>query len=562
MVIGIDLGTTNSVVAYADGDAVHIIPNDRGARLTPSVVAITQSGEILVGESAKNQAVVHAERTVSSVKRRMGEATYLNLGQRRLLPEEISAEILRKLKRDAERYLGVAVGQAVITVPASFGESQRKATIEAGRLAGLEVLRIINEPTAAALSYALRHPGAERLVVYDLGGGTFDVTCLQKTETEYLVRSSCGENKLGGLDFDALLRSELLQHFEKEYGFVVSSSPLLLQQIAELVERAKIELSSRDSTVIALPFVGSGERPLHLSYEARRDTFDALIEPMVEKTLELTSQALEESGFSTVDALVLAGGSSRIPLVHKRLGELLGFKPSGGINPDEVVALGAALHGSMLAEEQRSNGSRRHQLRDVTSYTLGVEIDNGNVAHLVRRNTPLPVDTRRVVTTVADMQESVEVHVLQGDGRDVVSNRSLGRFMLSGITPALRGTARVEVSFIIDEDGIVRVSAVDTNSGRREHVTVRPLRDEQQGNIHTLSERVDTLARRISVELEELSVPQELLDDIQELLQYSQSVRAGDDESALREAEIALESIVEELIAIREEKEDSSREHA
>jgi len=563
MVIGIDLGTTNSVVAYVDGDEARIIPNDRGARLTPSVVAITQSGEILVGESAKNQAVVHAERTVSSVKRRMGEATYLNLGQRRLLPEEISAEILRELKRDAERYLGVAVGQAVITVPASFGESQRKATIEAGRLAGLEVLRIINEPTAAALSYASRHPGAERLVVYDLGGGTFDVTCLQKTETEYRVRSSCGENKLGGLDFDALLRDELLQHFEKEDGFVASSSSsLLLQQIAELVERAKIELSSRESTVIALPFVGSGERPFHLSYEARRDSFDALIEPMVERTLELTSQALEESGFSTVDALVLAGGSSRIPLVHKRLGELLGLKPSGGINPDEVVALGAALHGSMLAEEQRFNGSARHRLRDVTSYTLGVEIDNGKIAHLVRRNTPLPVDTRRIVTTIADMQESVEVHVLQGDGRDVVSNRSLGRFMLSGITPAVRGTARIEVAFIIDEDGIVRVSAVDTNSGRREHVTVRPLKDEQQGSIHTLSERVDTLTRRISVELEELAVPQALLADIQELLQYSQSVRAGDDESALREAEIALESIVEELIAIREEIEDSSREHA
>jgi len=562
MVIGIDLGTTNSAVAYVDGEEARIIPNDRGARLTPSVVSITEKGEILVGESAKNQAVVHADRTVSHVKRRMGEAAYLNLGSRRLLPEEISAEVLRKLKRDAEQYLGLDVAQAVVTVPANFGEAQRKATIEAGRLAGLEVLRILNEPTAAALSYAWRRPEAERLIVYDLGGGTFDVTCLQKNETEYLVRSSCGENKLGGLDFDSLLRDVLLKHFEQEYGFVASSSSLVLQQISEMVERAKIELSSRESAVIALPFMGTGGQPLHLSYEAHRDVFDKLITPMIERTLALTAQAIEESGFSTVDALVLAGGSSRIPLVHRRLGELLGLRPGGGVNPDEVVALGAALYGNMLAEEQRFNGNRHRQLRDVTSYTLGVEIDNGKVAHLVRRNTPLPVDTRRTVTTLADMQESVEVHVLQGEGRDVASNRSLGRFMLSGITPARRGAARIEVSFVIDEDGIVRVAAVDTKSGRREHVTVRPIKDEQQGDTRTVSQRVDSLSRRIRADLEELVVSQELLDDIQELLQYSDKVVSGNDESSLREAEIALESIVEELIAIREDIEDTDLEHA
>ncbi len=562
MVIGIDLGTTNSAVGYVDGDEARIIPNDRGARLTPSVVAITEKGEILVGDSAKNQAVIHSERTLSHVKRRMGEAVHLRLGARRLLPEEVSSEILRKLKTDAETYLGTEVKKAVITVPANFGDAQRKATIEAGRLAGLEVLRILNEPTAAALSYAWRHPDAERLAVYDLGGGTFDVTCLQKNGTDYQVRSSCGENQLGGLDFDSLLREELLKHFESEYGFVALSDSLVLQQISEMVERAKIELSSRESAAIALPFMGTGGQPLHLSYEARRDRFDQLIEPMIERTFALTLQAIEESGFSKVDALVLAGGSSRIPLVHRRLGELLGLKPSGGVNPDEVVALGAALYGSMLAEGQRFNGSGRRRLRDVTSYTLGVEIDNGKVAHLVRRNTPLPVDARRIVTTVADMQESVEVHVLQGEGPDVQSNRSLGRFMLSGITPARRGAARIEVSFLIDEDGIVRVAAVDTKSGRREHVTVRPVKDEQQEDARAISHRLESLSLRIRSDIEELSVPHELLSDIQELLQYSDKVRASGEESALREAEIALESIIEELISIREDLEGSSREHA
>ncbi len=562
MVIGIDLGTTNSAVAYVDGDEARIIPNDRGSRLTPSVVSITEKGEILVGESAKNQAVVHADRTVSSVKRRMGEATYINLGPRQLLPEEVSAEVLRKLKRDAERYLGLDVAQAVITVPANFGEAQRTATIEAGRLAGLEVLRILNEPTAAALSYAWNRPEAERLVVYDLGGGTFDVTCLQKNETEYLVRSSCGENKLGGLDFDALLCDQLLKHFEKEYGFVASRDALVLQQISEMVERAKIELSSRESVVIALPFMGTGGQPLHLTYEAHRDLFNKLITPLIERTVALTSQAIEESGFSAVDALVLAGGSSRIPLVHTRLGEFLGHRPKGGVNPDEVVALGAALYGNMLAEEQQSNGNGQRRLRDVTSYTLGVEIDNGKVVHVVRRNTPLPVDARRTVTTLADMQESVEVHVLQGEGEDVAANRSLGRFMLSGIAPARRGAARIEVSFAIDEDGIVRVAAVDTKSGRREHVTVRPIKDEQYGDGRAISQRVESLARRIRADIEELSVSQDFFDDIKELLQYSDKVLSAKDESALREAEIALESIVEELIAIREDSEDTDREHA
>ncbi|TVR91935.1 MAG: heat-shock protein Hsp70 [Spirochaetaceae bacterium] len=562
IVIGIDLGTTNSAVGYVDGDEARIIPNDRGARLTPSVVSITAAGEILVGDSAKNQAVVHADRTVSHVKRCMGEATHLHLGSRRLLPEEVSAEILRKLKKDAEIYLGNEVGKAVITVPANFGEAQRKATIEAGRLAGLEVLRILNEPTAAALSYAWRHPEAKRLTVYDLGGGTFDVTCLEKTDTEYLVRSSCGENKLGGLDFDSLLRDELLKHFEKEYGFVASTDSIVLQQLSEMVERAKIELSSRESAAIALPFMGTGGQPLHLSYEARRDIFDQLIAPMIERSLKLTVQAIKESGFSRVDALVLAGGSSRIPLVQRRLGELLGLKPSGGVNPDEVVALGAALYGNMLADEQRHSGNGRRGLRDVTSYTLGVEIDAGKVAHLVRRNTPLPVDARRIVTTVADMQESVEVHVLQGEGPDVTSNRSLGRFMLSGITPARRGAARIEVSFLIDEDGIVRVSAVDTKSGRREHVTVRPVKDEQQDDAHSISDRLESLSRRIRSEMKDLVVPQELLEDIQDLLLYSDKVRSSGEESALREAEIALESIIEELISIREDIEDSSREHA
>ncbi len=473
-IIGIDLGTTTSAAAYMDGDDPVVIPNDRGNRITPSVVAFDESGAILVGESAKNQAVINASRTASHIKRRMGDTGWaFQVDGRRYTAPELSAFILRKLKEDAERYLGGWVGSAVITVPAHFGDTERKATMEAGHLAGLRVPRILNEPTSAALAYARRWGGSSRILVYDLGGGTFDVTCLAKEAQEFTVRSTAGDSSLGGVDFDRLLLERVVADFERQSGLELRQDPVMMQQLTELCERAKIELSNQESASVALPFISAGAA-MHLRHMIRRDELNELISELVRKTVKLTLRAVKEAGFGVegIDALVLSGGSSRIPLVHGYLRRALGLGEVALVNPDEIVACGAAVQAALLEQT-----GLRAVLRDVTAFNLGVEIDGGIFVPVVRRNSRLPVVEKRVFTTVADGQDSVEVHVLQGDSEVARENQSLGRFLLSGIRDAPKGQPRIDVEFRLDEDGLATIAAQDLDTLVAQKISVAPLSD-------------------------------------------------------------------------------------
>ncbi len=407
-IIGVDLGTTNSAVAFMDGNEPRVIPNKRGSRITPSVVAFTDSGDILVGESAKNQAIVNAGRTITAVKRTMGSTTAFEIAGRAYRPEE---------------YLGSEVHDAVITVPAHFSEAQRRATQEAGRLAGLRVARILNEPTAAALAYAYKTPGDRRILVDDLGGGTLDVTCLKKQGMDFRVLAAEGDNHLGGIDFDRLLLDRVVEKFETDSDMSIRSEPVLMQQLAGLTEQAKIELSTRESAHIALPFFGglseSGgrQRPLHLSFEINRETFNELIDGLVQRTVKLTMKAVKTAGFGIrgVDSLVLSGGSSRIPLVGSYLKRALNLEKVALVNPDEMVALGAAVQAGILSGEARSTD--KIEVHDVMPYNLGVEIEGDQFVTVLARNTAISAEAQPTFTTVSDDQASVEIHVLQGDRR-------------------------------------------------------------------------------------------------------------------------------------------------
>lgn len=544
MVIGIDLGTTNSAVAFMDGGEPVVIPNDRGNRITPSVVAVGDSGDILVGEAAKNQAVINAENTVVAVKRRMGSSEVITLADRAYSPEEISSFILRKIRLDAEAYLGTEVREAVITVPAHFSERQRTATKEAGRLAGLSVLRIVNEPTAAALAYAYKTEESHHILVYDLGGGTFDVTCLVKHDESFHVKSTFGDNHLGGVDFDRLLLEKVLEHFEAESGLSIRDEPVLLQQLLELVENAKIDLSTRESTLIALPFIAGAGRPVHLSYTVRRDEFDALIQELVSRTVKLTLKAVREAGFGTrgIDSLVLSGGSSRIPLVHTYLRRALGLEKVALVNPDEIVAMGAAVQASLLSGAKGS-------VHDVLSYTLGVEIEGDQFVGILDRNTPIPASAKRVFTTVADDQSAVEIHVLQGEETSASFNISLGRFLLSGIREARRGEPRVEVSFDVDADGIVHVSASDVDTGARQQISLRPVEAEEGET--TLPRRVESLVNRVEMLAQGRPVLEDpgLATEIEEITRIARTALSAGRRRDLNEARIALETILGELNA-------------
>lgn len=469
-VIGIDLGTTNSCVAVMEGGEAVVIPNPEGARTTPSVVAISSSGERLVGQVAKRQAVTNPERTVQSIKRQMGKKYQVTIDGKDYTPQEISAIILQKLKADAEAYLGEPVTQAVITVPAYFSDSQRQATKDAGKIAGLEVLRIINEPTAAALAYGLEKSQEQKVLVFDLGGGTFDVSILEIGDDVFQVMATSGNNHLGGDDFDQRIIDYLVAEFQKSDGVDLSKDKMAMQRLREAAEKAKIELSGVVTSNINLPFItATQEGPKHLDITLTRAKFDELTADLVEKTMEPTRQALSDAKLTAdqVDKILLVGGSTRIPAVQDAIRKILNKEPYKGINPDECVALGAAIQGGILNKEVKDI-----VLSDVTPLSLGIETLGGVFTKIIDRNTTLPCGKAQIFSTAADNQPSVEVHVLQGERPMAADNKTLGRFNLTGIPPAPRGVPQIEVRFDIDANGIVHVSAKDLGTNQQQSITI------------------------------------------------------------------------------------------
>ncbi len=482
-VIGIDLGTTNSCVAVMEGGEAVVIPNAEGGRTTPSVVGFSKTNERLVGQVARRQSVANPERTVVSIKRRMGTDFKVKIDEKTYTPQEISAMILQKLKTDAEAYLGEKITQAVITVPAYFTDAQRQATKDAGTIAGLEVLRIINEPTAAALAYGLEKGEDHTVLVFDLGGGTFDVSILELGEGVFQVKATSGNNRLGGDDFDERVMNWLAEGFKRENGIDLRNDRLALQRLKEAAEKAKIELSGLSSTNISLPFITAvnGE-PRHLEATLTRAKFDELTADLVEATVGPTKRALADAGLEPkdIDKVILVGGSTRTPSVQEVVRKLLGKEPFKGVNPDEVVAVGAAIQAGVLVGDVKNI-----VLLDVTPLSLGVETLGGVFDRIIDRNTTIPSAKKKVYSTAADSQTSVEIHVLQGERPMAADNITLGRFHLDGIPPAPRGIPQVEVTFDIDANGIVHVSAKDLGTGKEQKVTITSshLKDDDINNM-------------------------------------------------------------------------------
>ncbi|GLV14140.1 chaperone protein DnaK [Alicyclobacillus hesperidum] len=469
-VIGIDLGTTNSCVAVMEGGEPVVIPNAEGNRTTPSVVAFSRDGERLVGDVAKRQAITNPDRTIISIKRHMGTSHKVQIDDKSYTPPEISAMILQKLKADAEAYLGETVSQAVITVPAYFSDSQRQATKDAGRIAGLEVLRIVNEPTAAALAYGVDKEDDQTILVFDLGGGTFDVSILELGDGVFEVKATSGNNHLGGDDFDNRIMQYLIDTFRKDTGIDLSHDKMAMQRLKDAAEKAKKELSSTLTTTISLPFISADATgPKHLEVNLTRAKFEELSADLIEATLGPTRQALSDAGLTAndIDKVILVGGSTRIPAVQEAIKKLIGKEPSKGVNPDEVVAVGAAIQAGVLTGEVKDI-----VLLDVTPLSLGIETMGGVFTRLIDRNTTIPTSKSQIFSTAADNQTSVEIHVLQGEREMAADNKTLGRFTLSDIPPAPRGVPQIEVTFDIDANGIVNVSAKDLGTGKSQRITI------------------------------------------------------------------------------------------
>ena len=471
-IIGIDLGTTNSCVAVMEGGKPVVIANTEGMRTTPSVVGFLKTGERVVGEPAKRQAVTNADKTISSIKRHMGTDYRVEIDGKKYSPEEISAMILQKLKSDAEGYLGEKVTEAVITVPAYFSDAQRQATKDAGKIAGLDVKRIINEPTAAALSYGLDNEQEQKIMVYDLGGGTFDVSIIEIGEGVIEVLATAGDNKLGGDDFDNAITQYMLDEFKKAEGIDLSGDKMAMQRLKEAAEKAKKELSSAMTTNINLPFITANQDgPKHFDMNLTRAKFDELTADLVDRTKVPVQTALEDAGLTAadLDKVLLVGGSTRIIAVQEEVKRLTGKEPFKGINPDECVAIGASIQGGKLAGDA---GAGEILLLDVTPLTLSIETMGGIATHLIERNTTIPTKKSQIFSTAQDNQDAVDINVVQGERQFAKDNKSLGRFRLDGIAPARRGVPQIEVSFDIDANGIVNVSAKDLGTGREQHITI------------------------------------------------------------------------------------------
>jgi len=538
-IIGIDLGTTNSCVAVMEGGEPVVIPNAEGARTTPSVVAFTKSGERLVGQVAKRQAVTNPDRTIISIKRDMGTDKRVNIDGKSLTPQDISAMILQKLKTDAEAYLGETVTQAVITVPAYFSDSQRQATKDAGRIAGLDVLRIINEPTAASLAYGLDKEDSHKILVYDLGGGTFDVSLLEIGDGVFEVLATNGDTKLGGDDFDDRLIDYLASEFKKENGIDLKADRMAMQRLKEAAEKAKIELSGVMSTNVNLPFItADATGPKHLDVTITRAKFDELTRDLVDRTIAPMQNALRDAGMtaSEVDRVILVGGSTRIPAVQEAVRKVTGKEPYRNINPDECVAVGAAIQGGVLGGEVKDV-----LLLDVTPLSLGIETMGGVFTRLIDRNTTIPTTKSQIFSTAADGQTSVEVHVLQGEREMAAGNKTLGRFQLTGIAPAPRGVPQIEVTFNIDRNGIVNVSAKDLGTGNEQKVTITSSTNLSEDEINQRVKEAEQYAaedKKRKEEVETLNHADSMIFEIEKQMRELGDKLSAEDKATV-EAELA-----------------------
>ncbi|MDI6637606.1 MAG: molecular chaperone DnaK [Bacillota bacterium] len=559
-VVGIDLGTTNSVIAVMEGGEAKVIPNAEGSRLTPSAVAFSKTGERMVGQVAKRQAVVNPERTILSIKRKMGTTYRVKIDDKEYTPQEISAMILRKLKEDAEAYLGEKVEKAVITVPAYFTDAQRQATKDAGRIAGLEVLRIINEPTAAALAYGLDKGQDHTILVFDLGGGTFDVSILELGDGVFEVKATSGNNLLGGDDFDRRIVDYVAEEFMKQHGIDLRKDRVALQRLTEAAEKAKIELSGLLTANINLPFIAadSSGQPLHLDMTLTRAKLEELTQDLVEKTLGPTRRALADAGLEPkdIDKVILVGGQTRMPAVQRAIRDLIGKEPHKGVNPDEVVALGAAIQAGVLAGEVRDV-----LLLDVTPLSLGIETLGGVFTKLIERNTTIPTTKKQIFSTAADNQTTVEINVLQGERPMAADNVSLGRFQLTGIPPAPRGVPQIEVTFDIDVNGIVHVSAKDLGTGREQKITITSSSGVSREDIERMVKEAEAHAEEDKRRREEAELRNEadsLIYTAEKTLREHKDKISGDQAAKVERAKENLRSALagKDIAAIKARKDD------